>query len=70
MREETLRLGRTELRVGYDPMLQTQRRHGVGFQLQTDQRLLGAPEDAFGHTGAGGSRTAHGRNRELASPTP
>ena len=39
-------------------MLQTQRRHGVGFQLQTDQRLLGAPEDAFGHTGAGGS--AHG----------
>jgi CubicO group peptidase (beta-lactamase class C family) len=58
MRAETLRLGVTQLCAGYDPMLQTQRRHGVGFQLQTDQRLLGAPEDAFGHTGAGGS--AHG----------
>jgi CubicO group peptidase (beta-lactamase class C family) len=58
MRAETLRLGRTELHAGYDAMLQTQRRHGVGFQLQTDQRLLGFPEDAFGHTGAGGS--AHG----------
>lgn len=58
MREETLRLGRAELSAGYDAMLNTQRRHGVGFQLQTDQRLLGPSEDAFGHTGAGGS--AHG----------
>jgi CubicO group peptidase (beta-lactamase class C family) len=58
MRPETLRLGITELRAGYDPMLQIQRRHAVGFQLQTDLLALGPPRDAFGHTGAGGS--AHG----------
>jgi CubicO group peptidase (beta-lactamase class C family) len=58
MRPETLRLGVTELCAGHDSMLQMQRRHGVGFQLQTDLRSLGFPTDAFGHTGAGGS--AHG----------
>jgi CubicO group peptidase (beta-lactamase class C family) len=29
--------------------------YGIGFELQTELRRLGPPDDAFGHSGAGGS---------------
>jgi CubicO group peptidase (beta-lactamase class C family) len=38
-----------------DPFLGEQLRLGIGFELQTGTRLFGPPDDAFGHTGAGGS---------------
>jgi CubicO group peptidase (beta-lactamase class C family) len=52
---ETLRLATSTLSQGRDEAHDQDRRFGVGFELQTDARLLGPPEDAFGHTGAGGS---------------
>lgn len=41
-----------------EPYLQSPMAFGVGFQLQTEQMLLGPAPDAFGHGGTGGS--AHG----------
>ena len=52
---ETLVIGRTELTRRVDPLLDQPGAFGVGFELQTEQRTFGAPADAFGHTGAGGS---------------
>jgi hypothetical protein len=49
----------TLLSTRYDPLLGKPISFGVGFELQTDQRPLGPPPDAFGHGGAGGSK--HGR---------
>jgi CubicO group peptidase (beta-lactamase class C family) len=56
---ETLRVASTLLSTRYDPLLGKPISFGVGFELQTDQRPLGPPPDAFGHGGAGGSK--HGR---------
>lgn len=53
---ETLRLGSTPLCTRYDPLLGKPTSFGVGFELQTRQRPLGPPADAFGHGGAGGSK--------------
>jgi CubicO group peptidase (beta-lactamase class C family) len=59
----TLELGRTTISDGWDEAHETPRRFGVGFQLQTEMRTLGPPDDAFGHGGAGGS--SHGCWPEL-----
>jgi CubicO group peptidase (beta-lactamase class C family) len=40
---------------GRDPVSDAPSAYGVGFALQTEARPFGAPPDAFGHTGAGGS---------------
>lgn len=53
--EETVRLGRTELRRGWEQVMDRPAAFGIGFQLQTEEQSLGPPEDAFGHGGAGGS---------------
>jgi CubicO group peptidase (beta-lactamase class C family) len=55
LNESTVRLGRTELSRGRDPVLDLPLAFGVGFELQTELQRLGPPRDAFGHTGAGGS---------------
>ncbi|WP_158815031.1 serine hydrolase [Methylocapsa sp. S129] len=55
---ETLALGRRTVADGLDEVHGARLRTGIGFQLQTELRLLGPPEDAFGHNGAGGS--SHG----------
>jgi CubicO group peptidase (beta-lactamase class C family) len=52
---KTLALGRQTVADGIDQVHGSRLRTGVGFQLQTELRPLGPPEDAFGHTGAGGS---------------
>ena len=67
---ETLALATTTLAEGWDDAHGTQRRFGVGFELQTDERGLGPPEDAFGHSGAGARSTARGPHAAWASPTP
>jgi CubicO group peptidase (beta-lactamase class C family) len=61
--EETLRLGRTELSRGWEPVLDSPMAFGVGFQLQTEEQPFGPPADGFGHGGAGGS--IHGAWPEL-----
>jgi CubicO group peptidase (beta-lactamase class C family) len=55
---KTLELATTTLSSGRDEAHEEDRRFGVGFALQTEARTLGPPDDAFGHSGAGGS--AHG----------
>ena len=55
---ETLALGRRTVADGLDEVHGNRLRTGIGFQLQTELRLLGPPDDAFGHNGAGGS--SHG----------
>lgn len=52
---ETIELGRATLARGEDAAYGDESHFGVGFQLQTDFRTLGPPDDAFGHGGAGGS---------------
>jgi CubicO group peptidase (beta-lactamase class C family) len=56
--EETIRLGRTELSRDLCAITRRPYAFGVGFELQTELRRLGPPDDAFGHTGSGGS--SHG----------
>ncbi len=51
----TVALGRRELSRFVDPLTQEPMAYGAGFQLQTEMRRFGPPEDAFGHAGAGGS---------------
>jgi CubicO group peptidase (beta-lactamase class C family) len=51
----TLALGRRTVADAIDLVHGNRLRTGVGFQLQTELRPLGPPDDAFGHTGAGGS---------------
>lgn len=53
---ETLALGRHVISTRLDVLNGQPVAFGVGFQLQTDERLLGPPADAFGHGGAGGSQ--------------
>jgi CubicO group peptidase (beta-lactamase class C family) len=52
---EVILLGRTVLEERHDPLLDEPQAFGVGFELQTGNRMFGPPADAFGHTGAGGS---------------
>jgi CubicO group peptidase (beta-lactamase class C family) len=52
---ETIELGRTQLSGGHDPLSDQPMAFGIGFQLQTERPRFGAPHDAFGHDGAGGS---------------
>lgn len=56
--EGTIALGRTELARGHDPLVGREMAFAAGFALQTARLDLGPAEDAFGHTGAGGS--SHG----------
>ncbi len=56
--EETVRTGRAELSRGTCAVTRRPYAFGVGFELQTELEALGPPEDAFGHTGSGGS--SHG----------
>jgi CubicO group peptidase (beta-lactamase class C family) len=51
----TLRLGRTQLVRREEPLTGELQSFGIGFELQTEQRLMGPPTEAFGHGGAGGS---------------
>ena len=52
---ETLALGRRELSRFRDPFSDEPYAYGVGYELQTEQGVLGPAAGAFGHTGAGGS---------------
>jgi CubicO group peptidase (beta-lactamase class C family) len=54
----TVELGRRERSRGIDPLSGRPLRFGVGFELAGTPSVLGPPEDAFGHTGSGGS--SHG----------
>lgn len=51
----TLERGRRPVSDRFDPIAGDRQVFGVGFELQTDARALGPPDDAFGHCGAGGS---------------
>ncbi len=55
LKPETLVAGRAELNRFLDPFLDEEMSIGTVYQLQTAQRRYGPPEDAFGHSGAGGS---------------
>jgi CubicO group peptidase (beta-lactamase class C family) len=55
---ETILLGRTELSRDCCAITRLPYAFGVGFELQTELLSLGPPNDAFGHTGSGGS--SHG----------
>ena len=52
---ETVRLGRSELSRDLCAVTRRPYAYGVGFELQTGLRRFGPPDDAFGHTGSGGS---------------
>jgi CubicO group peptidase (beta-lactamase class C family) len=56
LRPETVELGRREIRRGIEPFWGSEMAYGAGFELKTAAAHLGAPADAFGHAGAGGSR--------------
>ena len=55
MSTQTVQLGISALKSGFDSLYNEHRRFGVGFQLQTDTQAMGPAPDAFGHGGAGGS---------------
>ncbi len=55
LEEDTVRLGRSPVASGRDPLRHIPLAFGVGFELQTELEPLGPPDDAFGHLGAGGS---------------
>jgi CubicO group peptidase (beta-lactamase class C family) len=57
LRPETVDLGRTELSRGSCAVTGRPYAFGAGWELQA-MSALGSPEDAFGHTGSGGS--SHG----------
>jgi CubicO group peptidase (beta-lactamase class C family) len=53
---ETVKVGRAELSRGPCAITRRPYAFGTGFELQTELAALGPPQDAFGHTGSGGSR--------------
>ncbi|MFM8836903.1 MAG: serine hydrolase, partial [Actinomycetota bacterium] len=55
LRPETIAIARRQRSLGDDPLSGRLLRFGVGFELNPNPSQLGAPSDAFGHTGAGGS---------------
>ena len=52
---DTILLGRTQLARDRCAVTRRPYASGVGFELQTELRRFGPPDDAFGHTGSGGS---------------
>ena len=61
---EVMDLGSSLASFGDDPLTGRPLRFGpTGFELAHTPSALGPPDDAFGHTGAGGS--SHGAWREL-----
>lgn len=55
LKPETIALGLRQRSAGDDPLSGRFLRFGVGFELNPNPSCLGEPDDAFGHTGAGGS---------------
>ena len=55
LKPETIAVARRQRSLGDDPLSGRLLRFGVGFELNPNPSQLGAPIDAFGHTGAGGS---------------
>ena len=55
LKPETIAVARRQRSLGNDPLSGRLLRFGVGFELNPNPSQLGAPLDAFGHTGAGGS---------------
>ena len=55
LRPETISGALRQRSFGNDPLSGRLLRFGVGFELNPNPSCLGAPDDAFGHTGAGGS---------------
>lgn len=58
LRPETIAAGRRERSAGDDPLSGRPLRFGAGYELWGTPSELGPAEDAFGHTGSGGS--SHG----------
>jgi CubicO group peptidase (beta-lactamase class C family) len=54
--EHTLESGRREAARGHDALVGREMAFGAGFALQSAMGEFGPPADAFGHSGAGGSR--------------
>ncbi len=52
----TIEIGQEPLANGIDPCEGQEFKFGVGWLLQTSQHILGPPNRAFGHSGAGGSQ--------------
>ena len=50
-----LALARTQIERREEPLTGELQSFGIGFELQTEERLYGPPDVAFGHGGAGGS---------------
>lgn len=55
LRPETITSALHQRSFGNDPLSGRLLRFGVGFELNPNPSCLGAPDNAFGHTGAGGS---------------
>ncbi len=55
LKPETIAVACRQRSLGDDPLSGRLLRFGVGFELNPNPSRLGAPPDAFGHTGAGGS---------------
>ena len=55
LKTETIAVGFGQRSLGNDPLSGRLLRFGVGFELHPNPSNLGMTEDAFGHTGAGGS---------------
>ncbi|MEV0643868.1 serine hydrolase domain-containing protein [Phytomonospora sp. NPDC050363] len=58
LKESTVEAGRREVRRGIEPTWNGPMVYGTGFELQNESLRFGAPVDAFGHAGWGGSRHA------------
>ncbi|HET6294554.1 MAG TPA: serine hydrolase domain-containing protein, partial [Kribbella sp.] len=56
LKPEIVDRGRRELRRGIEPLWGSEMAYAAGFELHTSAANLGAPANAFGHAGAGGSR--------------
>ena len=52
---DVLALARTQIVRREEPLTGELQSFGIGFELQTEERLYGPPREAFGHGGAGGS---------------
>ncbi|MEQ1768205.1 MAG: serine hydrolase domain-containing protein [Devosia sp.] len=55
LKPETIALGRSEISRFMDPFIIEAMAFGTVWALQTPQGRFGPPQDAFGHSGAGGS---------------
>lgn len=66
LRPDTIRDGLRQRSFGNDPLSGRLLRFGVGFELNPNPSCLGAPIDAFGHTGAGGSTHGGWPTQKLA----